>query len=78
MNGRRVLTLSLPYDLLKEIQAVAKDEHLSRSELFRRAVIDFIGKWKWQQAGKAGKRAAREMRISEEDIDRIVHDFRKK
>lgn len=78
MNGRKVLTLSLPYDLLKEFQAVAKDEHLSKSELFRRAVIDFIGRWKWDKAKKAGKRAAKEMRITEEDIEGILHDFRKK
>lgn len=78
MNGRKILTLSLPFNLLKEVQTVAKDEHLSRSELFRRAVIDFIGRWKWEQARKAGKRAAREMKITEEDIEGIVHDFRKK
>ncbi len=78
MNGRKVLTLSLPFDLLREIQTVAKDEHLSKSELFRRAVIDFIGRWKWERAQKAGKRAAREMRITEEDIEGIVHGFREK
>ena len=78
MNGRKILTLSLPFDLLKEIQTVTREEHLSKSELFRRAVIDFIGRWKWERAQKTGKKSAREMRITEEDIEEIVHGFRKK
>jgi metal-responsive CopG/Arc/MetJ family transcriptional regulator len=77
MNGRKILSLSLPSDLLREIQVAAKEEHLSKSEFLRQAASDFIGKWKWGKAQKAGKRAAREMKISEEDIEGIVHAFRK-
>jgi metal-responsive CopG/Arc/MetJ family transcriptional regulator len=77
MNGRRILSLSLPFDLLKEIQQVSKEEHVSKSELLRSAVTDFIGRWKWEKAKKAGKRAAREMKITQEDIEGILHGFRK-
>lgn len=76
--SRKILSLSLPFGLLKEIQQVAKDEHLSKSELLRRAILDFIGKWRWEQARKAGKRALREMRITEADIEGIVHGARQK
>ena len=76
--SRKILSLSLPFGLLKEIRQVARDEHLSKSELLRRAVLDFIGKWKWEQAKKAGKRALREMKITEADIEEIVHAARKK
>ena len=78
MATRRILSISLPFDLLKEIRAVAKDEHLSISELLRQAVSDFIGRWKWERAKKAGKRAVREMKVTPEDIEGIVHAFRQK
>ena len=78
MNGRKIVTLSLPFDLLKEVQSIAKDERLSRSELFSKAMLDFIGRYRWDKAGKAAQKTVREMKISESDIEGIVHDFRKK
>lgn len=78
MTGRRILTLSVPMSILKEANEVAREENLSKSELFRRAITDFIGRYKWEKAGKFGKKVAREMKITEDDIEEIVHGFRKK
>lgn len=76
MNGRKILSLSLSPTLLKEIQELAREEKVSKSEFLRRAVTDFIGNLKWAQAKKAGRRAARELKISEADIENIVHAWR--
>ncbi|OGC22797.1 hypothetical protein A2291_00555 [candidate division WOR-1 bacterium RIFOXYB2_FULL_42_35] len=78
MTNRRILTLSLPQSLQKEIGEVAKEEKVSVSELFRLAIRDFIGRMKWDKAAKYGQRVAREMKITEDDIEGIVHEFRKK
>jgi metal-responsive CopG/Arc/MetJ family transcriptional regulator len=78
MSNREILTLSLPKSILQEVNAVAKEEKLSKSELFRMAVIDFIGRLKWERAAKHGRRIARNMKINEADIEDVVHAFRKK
>jgi metal-responsive CopG/Arc/MetJ family transcriptional regulator len=78
MNGRRILTLSLPQSILKEVNEIAKEEKLSKSELFRMAITDFIGRMKWNKAARFGQKVAREMKITEKDIEDIVHEFRKR
>ncbi|OGC08161.1 hypothetical protein A2526_05035 [candidate division WOR-1 bacterium RIFOXYD2_FULL_36_8] len=78
MANRRILTLSLPYETLKEVNEIAKEEKLSKSELFRQAVADFIGKIKWERASRYGRKIVMQNKISEKDIEKIVHDFRKK
>lgn len=78
MANRRILTLSLPLGMLKEIEEVAKEEKVSKSELFRMAIKDFMGKLTWDKASKYGRRIARDMKITEDDIEGIVHEFRKK
>lgn len=78
MSGRKILTLSLPQDILREVNETAKDERLSKSELFRLAITDFIGRRKWEKAKKIGSKIAKEKKISEEDIESIMHEFRKK
>jgi metal-responsive CopG/Arc/MetJ family transcriptional regulator len=77
MSGRRIFTLSVPANILKEINEVAKEESVSKSELFRKAITDFIGRYRWERARKTGKKAARELKITEEDIEDIIHDFRR-
>lgn len=78
MAGRKVLSLSLPPTLLKEVQELAKEEKLTTSEFFRQAATDFIGKLKWAQAKKAGRRAVRELKIDEDDIEGLIHAWRQK
>ena len=78
MVNRAIFTLSLPKSILQKVDAVAKEENLSKSELFRMAVVDFIGRLKWEKAAKYGRKMAREMKISESDIEDIVHAFRRK
>ena len=76
--SRGIMTLSLPQEVLKEINEVAKKEKLSKSELFRMAIDDFMGKLKWERASRYGRKVAREKKIDEKDVEKIIHEFRKK
>ena len=78
MANRKILTLSLSPEILKEINKITCEEKISKSELFRRAVVDFIGRLKWEKASLYGRAVAQEMKITEEDIEDIVYGFRKK
>ena len=78
MTPRKVVTLSMPEKVLREINEIALDQKLTKSELFRMAILDLIGRIKWERASRFGRKKAREMKITEDDIEAIVHDFRKK
>lgn len=78
MENRKVFTFSLPKSVLEDVKRIACEAKLTRSELFRMAITDLIGRLKWEKASRFGQKAAREMKITEEDIEGIVHDFRKK
>jgi|GEM_PF-3481819 len=78
MAQRNIFSLSVPGDMLREMESIAKKEKLTKSQLFRMAINDLIGRLKWEKAVAFGRRMAREMKITEEDIEGIVHEFRKK
>lgn len=77
MRTTKLITISLPSDLLKEIEQIARKEHRTRSEFVRETVRQYLAKEEWRGlhryarsvAGKAGVK-------SEKDIDRLVNESR--
>ena len=72
----KVINISLPDDLLREVDDYAKEEHRTRSELFREAVRQYIESRRWRRLRELGSKTARELGVSEEDIERIVQEYR--
>lgn len=74
----QTLNISLPKGLVKKMDAVAKKEYKSRSELIRGAIRSYlIDMEKWEQIFRVGEKAAQKLGIkSEENIDRIVYEYR--
>ncbi len=71
--------LSMPSDLLKLVDKQAKSEHRSRSELFRDAAREYILRdKKWKSLQRYGAAQAKKMGLrTEEDVVRMIHEFRK-
>ena len=42
MSGRKLITISLPPSLLREAEAVAREEHRTKSELLREALRFYV------------------------------------
>ncbi len=82
MLGRttKTMTVSLPPEMVKEVERLAAVEKKSKSQLFRDmfTVYEEMQREKrWQNARAAGKRAFKRLNItSEEDIDRLIHEVR--
>lgn len=82
MLGRttKTMTVSLPPEMVKEVERLAAIEKKSKSQLFRDmfAVYEEMQQERrWQNVRKAGTRAAKRLGItSEEDIDRLIHEVR--
>lgn len=74
----QTFNIALPKELVKKIDAQAKKEYKNRSELIREAVYGYVTKKdRWEEILKKGKRYGKKMGIkSEEDVDKIVYEFR--
>ncbi|MFZ6017113.1 MAG: CopG family ribbon-helix-helix protein [Nitrospirota bacterium] len=74
MRTTKVMTLSLPPEMVKEVERLTKDEKRTKSELFREALRKYINDRQWQQIRQWGIKTARELNISnEEDVNTIIH-----
>ncbi|MDE2024934.1 MAG: ribbon-helix-helix protein, CopG family [Patescibacteria group bacterium] len=74
----QTLNIALPTDLIQKVDLVAKKEYRNRSELIREALRVYLeDKMEWEEIFKLGEKAIKEAGItSEEEIDKIVSDYR--
>jgi CopG family transcriptional regulator/antitoxin EndoAI len=78
MRTTKVMTLSLPPDMAKEIEQLLKDENRTRSELFREALRRYINDRRWLRIRQWGLSTSRRFRIStEEEVNTLIHRYRK-
>lgn len=74
----QTLNISLPTELVKKVDQLARREYRNRSELVRQALRIYLERrMAWDRIFEAGEKAAKRMGIkSEEEIDKIVYEFR--
>lgn len=74
----QTFNIALPKDLVKKVDQVARKEYRNRSELIREALRVYLkDKSEWDEIFRYGKKAGKRLGIkSEEDVDRIVYEFR--
>jgi metal-responsive CopG/Arc/MetJ family transcriptional regulator len=77
MRTAKVISLSLPPDMEKEVQKVAKEEHRTISELLREAFRQYLANRDLATIRKEGKKVAKRMKLTEADVERIVREGRK-
>ena len=77
MRTTRVLSLSLPPDLVREAERIAKQEGRTRSELFREALRRYVEERRWRGLQRYGAGRARSAGMSEGDVERAVQEFRR-
>lgn len=74
----QTFNISLPKELVKKVDEVAKREYRNRSELIRESVRRYLKDVdEWEQIFKSGEKTAKRLGIkSEQDVDKIVYEFR--
>lgn len=77
MRTTRVLSLSLPPDLVREAERIAKQEGRTRSELFREALRRYVEERRWRGLQRYGAGRARRVGMSEGDVERAVQELRR-
>lgn len=79
-RATKTITVSLPPQMAKEVDRLAKAEKKTKSQLFR----DMLAVYQetrmekdWERLRRLGKETAEKAGItSEEDLDRIIHEVR--
>lgn len=77
MRTAKVVSISLPPDMEKEVQKVAKEEHRTISELLREAFRQYLANRDLASIRSEGRKIARRMKIKPDDVAKIVRSGRK-
>ncbi|MGE5446375.1 MAG: ribbon-helix-helix protein, CopG family [Ignavibacteriales bacterium] len=77
MRTTKILSLSLPPELLREAERIAKKEGRTKSELFREALRRYIQDKKWRKLQEYGMRQAQKLGIKETEVERFIDEYRK-
>ena len=77
MRTAKVISLSLPPDMEKEVLKVAREEHRTISELLREAFRQYLANRDLAAIRKEGRQVAKKMKIKPDDVHKIVNAGRK-
>lgn len=77
MRTTRIVSLSLPPELVREAQRIAKQEGRTKSELFREALRRYVEERRWRGLQRYGAGRARGVGMSEGDVERAVEEVRR-
>jgi CopG family transcriptional regulator/antitoxin EndoAI len=77
MRQTKTWTISLPPQMEREAERLAKQEHRTKSELVREALRTYVISRKLRRIQEVAARRARELGIrTEDDVERIIDDIR--
>lgn len=77
MRTTRILSLSLPPELLQEAERLATKEGRTKSELFREALRRYIQEQRWADLRRYGAQRVRKLGIKETEVGRVIEAYRK-
>lgn len=73
MRPSRTVTVSLPPELAQEVDRAARKEGRSRSEMFREALRQYLGRReRWDRIFQLGEAAAQHLNVTEQDVTEAV------
>jgi CopG family transcriptional regulator / antitoxin EndoAI len=76
MRNARTLSVTLPPDMLKRAQSLARKESRTMSELIREALRHYERRSWWDEVNTYGRAQAGKQGIREQDVERLVHEVR--
>ena len=77
MRTNKTLSLSLPLELAREAERIAKKEGRTKSELFREALRRYIQEQRWMDFRRYGAQQAGKFGIREPEVERVIEEYRK-
>ena len=78
MRSTCTLSVTLPPEMLKRAQAIAKRESRTMSELVREALRHYDRRAWWDEVNAYGRQSAEERGLREGDVERLIHESRRR
>ena len=73
----KVISVSIPPGMDREVQRVAREESRTRSELFREALRQYIAtRSRWRALQQYGAKQVKKLGIKESDIESLIDEYR--
>ncbi|MGH9396899.1 MAG: ribbon-helix-helix protein, CopG family [Terriglobia bacterium] len=76
MRTAKTLSITIPPEMLSRAEALAKKENRAMSELVREALRQYERQRWWEETNAYGRARAEMLGIREEDVDRLIHEYR--
>ena len=77
MRTAKVISLSLPPDMEKEVMKIAKDERRTVSEVLREAFRQYMTSRDLSLIRSEGRKIAKKRKLKRDDVVRIVQETRR-
>jgi CopG family transcriptional regulator/antitoxin EndoAI len=77
MRPTKIVSLSLPPELVRAAERIAKEEGRTKSELFREALRRYMDERRWRDLQRYGAARSRRRRMTETDVERAIREFRR-
>jgi CopG family transcriptional regulator/antitoxin EndoAI len=77
MAPTRVRSLSLPSDLVREAERLAKQEGRTKTEVLREALRRYGEERRWRGLQRYGAGRARKVGLRETDVEGAIQEFRR-
>jgi len=74
----KIVNFSLPPEIYKEVEDLARQRETSRSQVLREALKQYVAsERRWQQLRKWGQETKGRLGIKDEaDVERTIHEYR--
>ncbi len=74
----KIVNFSLPPEIYKEVEELARQREISRSQVLREALKQYVAsERRWQQLRKWGQETKGRLGIKDEDdVERTIHEYR--
>jgi CopG family transcriptional regulator/antitoxin EndoAI len=77
MASTRVRSLSLPSDLVREVERLAKQEGRTKTEVLREALRRYGEERRWRGLQRYGAGRARRLGLKEADVEGAIQEVRR-
>ncbi|MBI4041345.1 MAG: ribbon-helix-helix protein, CopG family [Deltaproteobacteria bacterium] len=77
MGAAKIMTISLPPQMSKEIQKLAQEEQRTISELIREAFRQYKMNRVLEAGRREGKRSRHGKKLTDDEIERLIDELRK-
>lgn len=76
MKTSKNISITMPPEMVRDAVRLAKQEGRTISELFRETYRQYAWQRRWNEVNAYGRAKAKEMGITEKDVNRLIHEYR--